>query len=89
MHAAGDPTDLAVSSDDLQAWAGMTRAPFESFLFPGDHFFLSPSSGEILKIVEAKINGEEVEVVAHEPAAKVVDLMEALKASLAKYKAAL
>jgi DNA end-binding protein Ku len=40
----------------------------------------------MLKIVEAKINGEEVEVVAAEPTAKVVDLMEALKASVAAAK---
>ena len=37
----------------------------------------------LLRIVEAKINGEEIEVVEAEPTAKVVDLMEALKASVA------
>ena len=40
----------------------------------------------MLKIVEAKINGEEIEVVEAEPTAKVVDLMEALKASVAAAK---
>jgi DNA end-binding protein Ku len=40
----------------------------------------------LLGIVEAKINGEEIEVVAAEPTAKVVDLMEALKASVAAAK---
>ena len=40
----------------------------------------------MLGIVEAKINGEEIEVVEAEPAAKVVDLMEALKASVAAAK---
>jgi len=40
----------------------------------------------MLTIVEAKINGEEVEVVEAEPTAKVVDLMEALKASVAAAK---
>ena len=40
----------------------------------------------LMKIVEAKINGEEIEVVAAEPTAKVVDLMEALKASVAAAK---
>ena len=40
----------------------------------------------LMQIVEAKINGEEVEVVAAEPTAKVVDLMEALKASVAAAK---
>jgi DNA end-binding protein Ku len=40
----------------------------------------------LLQIVEAKINGEEIEVVAAEPTAKVVDLMEALKASVAAAK---
>jgi DNA end-binding protein Ku len=40
----------------------------------------------LLKIVEAKISGEEIEIAAPEPAAKVVDLMEALKASVAAAK---
>jgi DNA end-binding protein Ku len=40
----------------------------------------------LLRIVEAKLNGEEIEVVEAEPAAKVVDLMEALKASVAAAK---
>jgi DNA end-binding protein Ku len=40
----------------------------------------------LLKIVEAKINGEEIELVAAEPTAKVVDLMAALKASVAAAK---
>ena len=40
----------------------------------------------LLKIVEAKISGEEIEIVAPEPTAKVVDLMEALKASVAAAK---
>jgi DNA end-binding protein Ku len=40
----------------------------------------------LLKIVEAKIEGKEVEIVAPEPTAKVVDLMEALKASVAAAK---
>ena len=40
----------------------------------------------MLKIVEAKINGEEIEIVEAAPTAKVVDLMEALKASVAAAK---
>jgi DNA end-binding protein Ku len=40
----------------------------------------------LLQIVEAKINGQEIEVVAPEPTAKVVDLMEALKASVSAAK---
>ena len=40
----------------------------------------------LLSIVEAKLNGQEIEVVEPEPAAKVVDLMEALKASVAAAK---
>ena len=40
----------------------------------------------MLQIVEAKLNGQEIEVVAPEPTAKVVDLMEALKASVAAAK---
>jgi DNA end-binding protein Ku len=40
----------------------------------------------MLQIVEAKINGQEIESVAPEPTAKVVDLMEALKASVAAAK---
>jgi DNA end-binding protein Ku len=40
----------------------------------------------LVKIVEAKINGEEIELVQPEAPAKVVDLMEALKASVAAAK---
>ncbi len=40
----------------------------------------------LLQIVEAKLNGQEIEVVAPEPTAKVVDLMEALKESVAAAK---
>jgi DNA end-binding protein Ku len=40
----------------------------------------------LMRIVEAKIAGEEIEVVEVEPTAKVVDLMEALKASVAAAK---
>lgn len=40
----------------------------------------------LLRIVEAKIAGEEIEIVEAEPTAKVVDLMEALKASVAAAK---
>jgi DNA end-binding protein Ku len=41
---------------------------------------------QLMRIVEAKVNGEEIEVVEAEPTAKVVDLMEALKASVAAAK---
>ena len=40
----------------------------------------------MLKIVEAKVSGEEIEVMEEAPAAKVVDLMDALKASVAAAK---
>jgi DNA end-binding protein Ku len=40
----------------------------------------------LLQIVEAKLHGQEIEVIAPEPTAKVVDLMEALKASVAVAK---
>jgi len=40
----------------------------------------------LVRIVEAKLSGEEIEVVEPEPTAKVVDLMEALKASVAAAK---
>jgi DNA end-binding protein Ku len=41
---------------------------------------------QLQKIVEAKVNGQEIEIVEPEPTAKVVDLMEALKASVAAAK---
>ena len=42
----------------------------------------------LVQIVEAKLNGQEIEVIEPEPTAKVVDLMEALKASVAAAKKA-
>jgi DNA end-binding protein Ku len=41
---------------------------------------------QLVRIVEAKVNGQEIEVIEPEPTAKVVDLMEALKASVAAAK---
>jgi DNA end-binding protein Ku len=41
---------------------------------------------QLLKVVEAKIAGEEIEIIQPEPAAKVLDLMDALKASVAAAK---
>ena len=46
----------------------------------------TPTVTRCLQIVEAKLNGQEIEVVEPEPAATVVDLMEALKASVAAAK---
>lgn len=40
----------------------------------------------LVQIVEAKLSGQQIEVAAPEPSAKVVDLMEALKASVAAAK---
>ncbi len=51
---------------------------------PGE--FTDEYRAALLTIVEAKMNGEEIEVVEAEPTAKVVDLMEALKASVAAAK---
>src|SRR5205823_3678782 len=41
---------------------------------------------QLLKVVEAKIAGEEIEIVEAERPAKVLDLMDALKASVAAAK---
>jgi DNA end-binding protein Ku len=79
----GVDVDLKVRDQELQ----MARQLIENLTGewnPGE--FTDEYREGLLRIVEAKINGEEIEVVAPEPTAKVVDLMEALKASVAAAK---
>jgi len=75
--------DLKVRDQELE----MARQLIENLTSEWDpQEFTDDYREALLGIVEAKINGEEIEVVAAEPTAKVVDLMEALKASVAAAK---
>jgi len=79
----GIDVDLKVRDQELQ----MARQLIENLTGvwnPGE--FTDEYREGLVKIVEAKINGEEIEVAQPEPTAKVVDLMEALKASVAAAK---
>jgi DNA end-binding protein Ku len=79
----GVDVDLKVRDQELQ----MARQLIENLTGewnPGE--FTDEYREGLLKIVEAKINGEEIEIAEAEPTAKVVDLMEALKASVAAAK---
>jgi DNA end-binding protein Ku len=79
----GVNVDLKVRDQELQ----MARQLIENLTGewnPGE--FTDEYREGLLKIVEAKINGEEIEIAEAEPTAKVVDLMEALKASVAAAK---
>jgi DNA end-binding protein Ku len=79
----GVDVDLSVRDQELQ----MARQLIENLTSEWSPEEFSDEYREALvKIVEAKINGEEIEVVQPEPTAKVVDLMEALKASVAAAK---
>jgi DNA end-binding protein Ku len=79
----GVDVDLKVRDQELQ----MARQLIENLTgaWNPDEFTDEYREG-LLKIVEAKINGEEIEIAQPEPTAKVVDLMEALKASVAAAK---
>ena len=75
--------DLKVRDQELE----MARTLIENLTADWNPEELTDGYREaLLKIVEAKINGEEIDIVAPEPTAKVVDLMEALKASVAAAK---
>jgi DNA end-binding protein Ku len=79
----GVDVDLKVRDQELQ----MARQLIENLTGEWNpEEFTDDYREGLLRIVEAKINGEEIEVVAPEPTAKVVDLMEALKASVAAAK---
>ena len=75
--------DLKVRGQELE----MARQLIESLTADWEpEAFTDEYREALLKVVEAKINGEEIEIVEPEPTAKVVDLMEALKASVAAAK---
>jgi DNA end-binding protein Ku len=79
----GVNVDLKVRDQELQ----MARQLIENLTGEwSPEEFTDEYRQALLGIVEAKINGEEIEAVAPEPTAKVVDLMEALKASVAAAK---
>jgi DNA end-binding protein Ku len=79
----GVDVDLDVREQELQ----MARQLIDSLTgeWAPDQFADAYREG-LLQIVEAKLNGQEIEVVEPESSAKVVDLMEALKASVAAAK---
>jgi DNA end-binding protein Ku len=79
----GVDVDLKVRDQELQ----MARQLIENLTGAWNpEEFTDEYREALVKIVEAKINGEEIEVAQAEPTAKVVDLMEALKASVAAAK---
>jgi DNA end-binding protein Ku len=79
----GVDVDLKVRDQELQ----MARQLIENLTGAWNpQEFTDEYREALMRIVEAKINGEEIEVAQAEPTAKVVDLMEALKASVASAK---
>ena len=79
----GVDVDLKVRAQELE----MARQLIENLTAEWNpEEFTDDYREALLRIVEAKISGEEIEVVEAEPTAKVVDLMEALKASVAAAK---
>jgi DNA end-binding protein Ku len=75
--------DIDVRDQELE----MARQLIDSLAAEWDpDVFTDDYREALLRIVEAKLNGEEIEVVEPEQTAKVVDLMEALKASVAAAK---
>jgi DNA end-binding protein Ku len=79
----GVDVDLKVREQELQ----MARQLIENLTAGWNpQEFTDEYREALLGVVEAKINGEEIEVAQPEPTAKVVDLMEALKASVASAK---
>ena len=76
----GVDVDVKVRAQELE----MARQLIENLTAGWDpEEFTDEYREALLRIVEAKISGEEIEVVEAEPTAKVVDLMEARKASVA------
>jgi DNA end-binding protein Ku len=79
----GVDVDLEVREQELQ----MARQLIDSLTAEwAPEVFTDAYREALLQIVEAKLNGQQIEVVEQEPTATVVDLMEALKASVAAAK---
>jgi DNA end-binding protein Ku len=79
--------DVEVRSEVREQELAMARQLIESLTAEWNpEVFTDEYRQALLRIVEAKVNGEEIEVVEPEPTARVVDLMEALKASVAAAK---
>jgi len=49
ITAFGGTQDPDVRPDEIDGWAELTRARFESVLLPGDHFFLEAQAPEIVR----------------------------------------
>jgi DNA end-binding protein Ku len=79
--------DADVDVDVRDQELGMARQLIDSLTSPwAPETFADAYREGLIQIVEAKLNGQEIEVVEEEPSATVVDLMEALKASVASAK---
>ncbi len=55
LTALGGDADPQVGPDDLAGWREQTRGPFRVGLFSGDHFYLRPQQGPLLRAVAADL----------------------------------
>lgn len=51
ITAFGGLNDDTFDSQNLQKWQTQTTSSFESYFFPGDHFFINSSYDKVIKIV--------------------------------------
>jgi medium-chain acyl-[acyl-carrier-protein] hydrolase len=51
VTAVGGGSDPRATRDELQAWRGETRGPFEARTFPGGHFYLREEQREVTRLI--------------------------------------
>ncbi len=51
ISAFGGTGDRMVSAADIEAWGAQTRGRFSARMFPGGHFFLNETRGEMLRAI--------------------------------------
>lgn len=55
VAAFGGRDDPDVPLEDVEAWRQQTAGRFELHMLPGDHFFIAPSRGELLRLIGERL----------------------------------
>jgi len=55
VSAYGAIADTEVSSEDISAWRSITKGPFSSLLFEGDHFFIHAATPLLVRQIELEL----------------------------------
>jgi surfactin synthase thioesterase subunit len=68
VYALGGTEDPTVTEHELSAWREVTRGPFLSRMFRGDHFFIDSSRSEVLALVASALDALSISSGSVDPA---------------------